>query len=124
MSVNKIIIVGRLGDNPFVRQAGTTDVAKLSVATNETWNDKDGKKQERTEWHNVEVWGKQANNCKKYLHKGSLVYVEGQLRTDKYEKDGSTQYATKIRANIVNFLDPRPDHGGYNDDREEEDISF
>lgn len=103
-SVNKVILVGRLGQDPELKQVGTGSVCKFSVATSEKWNDKQGQKQERTEWTTVEIWGKPAENCAKYLSKGKLVYVEGKLRTDKSEKDGQTRYFTSVRADNVTFL--------------------
>ena len=86
MSVNKVIIVGNLGQNPEVRQTQSgASVAQFSVATNESWMDKAGQKQERTEWHRVVVWGKQAENCQQFLAKGRQVYVEGRLQTRQWQ---------------------------------------
>lgn len=103
--VNKCIIIGNLGQDPELRQTGTTAVTNFSVATSETWNDKaTGAKQERTEWHRIVTFGKTAENCAKYLAKGRQVYVEGKLQTSSYEKDGQTHYATKIVADTVQFL--------------------
>lgn len=104
--VNKVIIVGRLGADPELKtlSAGNS-VARLSVATSENWTDKNGQKQERTEWHRISVWGKQAENCAKYLAKGRMVYVEGRLQTRKYEdQQGQTKYSTEIVASTVQFL--------------------
>lgn len=103
-SVNKVILVGRLGQDPELKAVGQTNVCKFSVATSEKWTDKAGEKQERTEWTTVEVWGKSAENCAKYLKKGSMAYVEGKLKTDKSEKDGQTRYFTSVRADGVTFL--------------------
>lgn len=107
MSLNKALIIGRLGRDPEIRytQAGTS-VATMSIATSEKWTDKNtGQKQERTEWHRVTVFGRQAENCSQYLQKGSQVYVEGRIETSQYEKDGQTHYSTAIIANAVQFLD-------------------
>lgn len=105
MSLNKCLIIGRLGADPDYKViSDTAQVCNLSVATSEKWKDKSGEMQERTEWHRVSVWGKAAENCAKYLKKGSQVYVEGSLRTEKYEKDGQEKYATKLIASQVQFL--------------------
>ena len=104
--VNKVIIVGRLGADPEVKQisSGNT-VATLSVATSETWNDRNGQRQERTEWHRVVVWGKTAELCGKYLSKGRQVYLEGRLQTRSWEdQQGQKRYTTEIVANTVQFL--------------------
>ncbi|HCM40625.1 MAG: single-stranded DNA-binding protein [Bdellovibrionales bacterium GWC1_52_8] len=106
MSVNKVILVGRLGQNPEVRYTPSgAAVANFSVATNESWMDKSGQKQERTEWHRVVVWGKLADLCKQYLAKGRQVYVEGRLQTRQWQdKDNQTKYTTEIQAQTVQFL--------------------
>jgi len=106
MSVNKVILVGRLGQNPEVRYTPSgAAVANFSVATNESWTDKSGQKQERTEWHRVVVWGKLAELCNNYLQKGRQVYLEGRLQTRQWQdKDGQTKYTTEIQAQTVQFL--------------------
>ncbi|MBI2712651.1 MAG: single-stranded DNA-binding protein [Bdellovibrio sp.] len=106
MSVNKVILVGRLGQNPEVRYTPSgAAVANFSVATNESWVDKSGQKQERTEWHRVVVWGKTAENCGQYLSKGRQVYVEGRLQTRQWQdKDNQTKYTTEVQAQTVQFL--------------------
>lgn len=106
MSVNKVILVGRLGQNPEVRYTPSgAAVANFSVATNESWSDKSGQKQERTEWHRVVVWGKLAELCNQYLQKGRQVYVEGRLQTRQWQdKDGQTKYTTEIQAQTIQFL--------------------
>lgn len=104
--VNKVIIVGRLGADPEVKtiSAGST-VTRLNVATSENWTDKNGQKQERTEWHRITVWGKLAEICGKHLSKGRQVYVEGRLQTRSWEDpQGQKRYATEIVANTVQFL--------------------
>ncbi len=113
--LNKVMIIGNLGRDPEIRysQQGTA-VVNFSVATSDTWLDKNtGQRQERTEWHRIVVFGKQAENCEKYLSKGRQVYIEGKLQTSSYEKDGQTHYATDIIANTVQFLGNRQDGGGY-----------
>jgi single-strand DNA-binding protein len=111
--VNKVIIVGRLGADPEVRtvgQGGT--VTRLSVATSENWVDKEGQKQERTEWHRIVVWGKLAEICGKHLSKGRQVYVEGRLQTRSWEdQQGQKKYSTEIVANTVQFLGSAGERG-------------
>lgn len=106
MSVNKVILVGNLGKDPEVRFTNSgSAVARLSVATSEVWNDRDGNRQERTEWHNVVVWGKQGEHCGQYLAKGRQVYVEGSIRTRSYDdKSGTKRYVTEVVAQRVQFL--------------------
>ncbi|MCB0355579.1 MAG: single-stranded DNA-binding protein, partial [Bdellovibrionales bacterium] len=96
--VNKVIIIGRLGADPEVKTvSGDSTVARLSVATSENWTDRNGQKQERTEWHRVVVWGKLAELCGKYLSKGRQVYLEGRLQTRSWEdQQGQKRYTTEI----------------------------
>lgn len=111
--VNKVIVVGHLGKDPEVRysQSGSA-VASVSIATSERWKDKDGQQQERTEWHRVKFFGRLAEIAGEYLHKGSLVYVEGSLRTDKYtDREGVERYATSIVASEMQMLGGRGDSG-------------
>ena len=98
MSINKVILVGNLGAKPDIRfSSDGKAIANFSVATSESWTDKEGNKQERTEWHKVSVFGKLADVCQKYLDKGSKIYVEGKLQTRKWDnKDGVTQYTTEV----------------------------
>lgn len=119
--VNKVIVVGRLGTDPEVKTVSNGNtVARLSVATSESWNDKDGQRQERTEWHRIVVWGKLAELCGKYLSKGRQVYVEGRLQTRSWEdQQGQKKYTTEIVANTVQFLggngaSTSADEGSYN----------
>lgn len=106
MSVNKVILVGRLGQNPEVRYTPSgAAVANFSIATNEAWTDKQGQKQERTEWHRIVVWGKTAELCGQYLTKGRQAYIEGRLQTRQWQdKDGQTKYTTEVQAQTVQFL--------------------
>jgi len=105
-SVNKVILVGNLGRDAELRfTPGGAPVAKFSIATTEVWNDKTGQRQERTEWHNVDLWGKPAESLKEYLVKGKQVYVEGRLQTDEYtDKDGVKRKSTKVRCDKVVLL--------------------
>ena len=106
--LNKVLIIGNLGRDVELKYSQTgVAVGRLAVATSDSWTDAQGQKQEKTEWHNVTVFGKLAENCGKYLKKGSKVYVEGKLQTDSYDKDGQTHYSTKIIANTVQFLDSK-----------------
>lgn len=107
--INKAIIVGRVGKDPDTRytQSGSA-VTSFSVATSETWNDKQsGEKRESTEWHRIVCWNKLAEICGKYVQKGSQVYVEGKLQTRSWEQDGVTRYTTEILASTVQFLGSR-----------------
>lgn len=105
-SVNKVILVGNLGADPELKYTPSNrPVCNLSVATNEVWKDKSGQKQEKTEWHRVNVWGEQAENCSKFLAKGRSVYVEGRLQTRSWDdKEGKKRYSTEIVAERVVFL--------------------
>lgn len=102
--VNKVILVGRLGADPEVRYtSGGTAVAKFNLATSETYKDKEGGKQEKTEWHRVVAFGKLGEICGEYLSKGKQVYVEGKLQTNSWEdKDGNKRYTTEV--NIANMV--------------------
>jgi single-strand DNA-binding protein len=106
MSVNKVILIGNLGKDPEVRYtANGRAVARFPIATTEVWNDANGARQERTEWHNIVVWGKQGESCGQYLAKGRQVFVEGSIRTRSYDdKSGNKRYATEIVAQRVRFL--------------------
>jgi single-strand DNA-binding protein len=105
-SVNKVILVGNLGRDAELRYTpGGAAVAKFSVATTEVWNDKSGQRQERTEWHNIDLWGKQAESLSEYLVKGKQVYVEGRLQTDEYtDKEGNKRKTTRVRCDKVVLL--------------------
>ena len=109
--VNKVILVGNLGKDPEVRFTPSGKaVCKFPVATSERWTDQQGQKQERTEWHNVVVWGKQAESCGQYLSKGRQVFVEGSIHTRSYDdREGNKRYITEITAREVRFLGGRGD---------------
>lgn len=103
--VNKVIALGNLGADPEVRfTGGGQAVCNFRLAVSESWKDKEGKKQERTEWFAVVVWGKLAELCGEYLKKGRQAYVEGKLQTREWEKDGQKRYSTEIVASTVVFL--------------------
>jgi single-strand DNA-binding protein len=107
--VNKVILIGNLGADPEVRfTPGGQAVANFRIATSETWNDKNGQKQERTEWHRIVVWGKLAELCGEYLKKGRQCYVEGRLQTREWtDKENKKNYTTEVVANSVVFLGGR-----------------
>jgi len=111
--MNRVILIGNLGQRPELRHTrGGDAVANFTLATNEAWTDKAGQKQEKTEWHKIVVWGKQAENCEKYLDKGRQVCVEGSIQTRTWDKDGVTQYTTEIKARDVKFLSAGSGGGG------------
>ena len=107
--INKVILVGNLGQDPEVKfTAGGAAVTRLSIATSDSWKDKDsGMDKERTEWHRVVLWRRLAEIAGEYLKKGSKVYIEGQLQTRKWEQEGQTRYTTEIIARDIQFLDSR-----------------
>jgi single-strand DNA-binding protein len=107
MSLNKVMIIGRLGQDPELKYTPNgSAVCNFSLATSESWTDKNnGQKQEKTEWHRVTTWGKTAEICGKYLAKGKQCYVEGKLQTRSWDaQDGSKRYTTEIIATAVQFL--------------------
>ena len=108
-SVNKVILIGNLGKDPEVRYLPSGDaVANISIATTETWKDKGGEKQEKTEWHRVSMFSKLAEIAGEYLKKGSQVYIEGRLETRKWtDKEGHERYTTEIRADRMQMLGSR-----------------
>ena len=140
-SINKVILIGNLGRDPEVRYTqGGTAVANFTMATTERWSDPSGERKERTEWHRIVVWGKQAEIAGEYLRKGRSVYVEGSLQTREWtDRDGNKRYTTEVKAQRFQMLgargdadrapvDPEPQHqvaepvdgGGYSED----DIPF
>jgi len=112
--VNKVILIGNLGQDPELRQTPSgTPVATFTLATNEGWTDKDGQRQERTEWHRIVAWGKLAEICNQYLRKGRQVYIEGRLTTRSWEdRQGAQRKTTEIVANQMLMLGGRgPEQG-------------
>ena len=109
--VNKVILVGNLGRDPEVRYIKDgTAVANLRLATSETWNDQNGQKQERTEWHRIVAWGKLAEIAKEYMSKGRQIYVEGKLQTRSWDdRDGNKRYTTEVKADQMIMLGTRGD---------------
>jgi len=104
--VNKVILIGNLGVDPEVRFTPSGQaVANFRIATNESWTDKSGNKQEKTEWHRIVVWGKLGELCGEYLKKGRQAYIEGRLQTREWtDKEGKKNYTTEVVANVVQFL--------------------
>lgn len=115
--VNKAIILGRLGKDPEIRQMPNgNSVCNFSIATSETWKDKNtGEKRERTEWHNCVSFGKQGEIIAQYVKKGDQIYIEGKIQTDEYEKEGQKHYRTKINLSSFSFIGSNSNNsGGYN----------
>ncbi|KMQ51915.1 Single-stranded DNA-binding protein [Chitinispirillum alkaliphilum] len=106
MGVNKAILIGNLGKDPELKYTPSgTAVATFSLATTERWSDKNGQRQDRTEWHNIVVWGRLAELVNQYLKKGRTCYIEGRISTRSWDdKDGNKKYRTEIVANSVEFL--------------------
>lgn len=128
--LNKVQLIGHLGKDPELRQAGQSPVANFSIATTERWKNKDGEKQEKTEWHRIVVWRALAETCDRYLGKGSKVYIEGKIQTRKWQdNDGNDRYTTEVVAHNVVFLDSKKDRDGGGDrdespSMEDDDVPF
>lgn len=125
--VNKVIIIGNLGADPEARQFNNGgNVTNISVATSEQWTDKQsGEKKEATEWHRIVLFNRLGEIAAQYLRKGSKVYIEGSLRTRKYEKDGQDHYVTEIRADQMQMLDSinegqKPNNQGYQNNNQQD----
>jgi single-strand DNA-binding protein len=115
-SVNKVILVGNLGKDPEVKHVTNgTPIARLTVATNERFKDKDGQWQDRAEWHNVVLWARLAEIAGEYLKKGNKVYIEGRLETRSWDKDGEKRYTTSIVASELVLLGGREPSEGTNE---------
>ena len=112
--VNKVILIGNLGSDPEVKYTPNgAPVANFSLATNESWNDKDGQRQERTEWHRLVLWSKLAEIAGQYLKKGAKIYVEGRLQTRSWDdQSGQKRYMTEVVVNDMQMLDSRGEGGG------------
>jgi len=111
-SLNRVMLIGRLGKDPESRKAGENTVTNFSIAISEKFKGRDGQQQERTEWVSCVAWRGLGEVCAQYLHKGSLVYVEGKLQTRKWEADGATRYATEIVLDGMQMLDAKGGNGG------------
>ena len=112
--VNKVILIGNLGSDPEVRYTqGGQAFANFNIATSESWTDKAGQRQDKTEWHKIVAWGKLAELCGEYLSKGRQVYVEGKLQTRPWEdRDGNKRSTTEVTAREITFLGSRGGDGG------------
>jgi single-strand DNA-binding protein len=110
-ALNHVSLIGRLGKDPESRfTPNGKKVAHFSLAVSQRWKGTDGQAREHTEWVNIEAWGRLGEICQQYLHKGSLIYLEGRLKTDKYEdKEGETKYFTKVVALSMQMLDKKPE---------------
>ena len=110
MSLNKVMLIGNVGVDPEYRTTATgTAVVSLTLATNEKWTDKQGAKQEKTEWHRVAMFNKLAELANQYVKKGSKIYIEGKITTSTYEKNGETQYKTEVIVSNFELIAPRED---------------
>ena len=108
-TLNRIQLIGRLGKDPEGRFTPTgKKVTQFSLAVSNRWKNANGEAAKSTEWVNIEAWGRLAEVCDEYLHKGSLIYVEGRLKTDRYEDEGQTKYFTKVVMSTFQFLDKKP----------------
>jgi single-strand DNA-binding protein len=108
--LNRVQLIGNLGKDPEVRFTPSgAKVCTFSMAVNRSWKGRDGGVKEATSWFNIEVWGKLGEICQQYLRKGSLVYIEGRLQTDRYEHEGETRYFTKVIARAMQMLDKKPE---------------
>lgn len=108
-ALNRVQLIGRLGRDPESHFTPTgKKVTHFSLAVDNQWTGQDGEMKEYTEWVNVEAWGRLAEVCQEYLRKGALIYLEGRLKTNKYEVDGEPRYFTKVVASALEFLDQKP----------------
>jgi single-strand DNA-binding protein len=109
-ALNKVQLIGNLGKDPEIRYTPTgSKVCTFSLAVNRRWKGRDGSVKEAADWFNIEVWGKLGEVCQQYLHKGSLIFIEGRLQTDRYEQEGETRYFTKVVARGMQMLDRKPE---------------
>lgn len=112
-SLNKAMLIGRLGQDPECRYTqSNTCVANFSIATTERYKDRNGEQQEKTTWHNCVAWGRLGEICQEYLKKGSLVYVEGPIQTSTWEKEGETRYKTEVKVLSMQMLDSKGNRQG------------
>jgi single-strand DNA-binding protein len=116
-SLNRVLLLGYLGRDMETRTAGTSLVGSFSLATSETWRDKGGQKQEKTEWHRIVLWGDQAEKLAPYLKKGKQILIEGSLTTRQWEdQEGTKRYMTEVKAQRVTLLGSGSGSGGSGDD--------
>ncbi|MFD2248610.1 single-stranded DNA-binding protein [Pontibacter ruber] len=124
-SVNKVILIGNLGKDPEVRHLeGGVAVARFPLATSETFKDKNGQRQEKTEWHNIVLWRGLAEVAEKYLRKGQSVFIEGKIRTSQYQdKEGNQRYSTEIVADQMTMLGSKGEGGSTSGNYQEQSAS-
>lgn len=109
-ALNRVQLIGHLGKAPETRFTPSgKKVCSFSLAVNRRWKGQGGEVKEHTDWFNIDAWGRLGEICQQYLNKGSLVYVEGRLQTDRYEHEGETRYFTKVTAGLMEMLDRKPD---------------
>jgi single-strand DNA-binding protein len=109
-NLNRVQLIGRLGRDPETRYTPKgTKVCQFSIAVNRYWRGAEGETKERTDWFNVEAWGRLGETCQEHLSKGRLVFIEGRLQTDQYDKDGEKHYFTKVVALGMQLLDRKPE---------------
>lgn len=120
--VNRVFLIGRLGRDPELRYTGSgTPVANFSLATDETWTDSNGQRQNRTEWHNIVVWSRLAEICNQYLRKGRLIFIEGRIQTREWDdRDGNKRRTTEIVATNMQMLESKSDQGQSGSGNQEE----
>ena len=130
-SMNKVILIGRLGQDPELKEFTNGNMAKFSIATSEKWKDSDGNAKEKTEWHNIVVWGKTAEFAGEWLKKGQLVSIEGKLQTRSWEQDGVKKYMTEIVADTITLLPSKGDvqesasqEQSFDDNEDDDDLPF
>jgi single-strand DNA-binding protein len=123
--LNRVELIGRLGRDPESHFTPTgKKVCQFSLATSRRWKSSEGEPREITDWFNVEAWGRLGEICQEYLKKGSLVYLEGRLQTDRYEHEGETRFFTKVIARQMQMLDRRPEEEPALEGAEEEEIGL
>ena len=116
-SVNKVILIGHAGDAPKIRDLGQTKSANLSLATSESFTNRNGERVETTEWHNIQLWGKLADVAEKYIIKGTMLYIEGKLKTEKYtDAQGVEKFYTRIVADRLQLLSKKAAGAAMDDD--------
>lgn len=120
--MNKVILAGHLGQDPEVRKAGNSSVTTFSIATSEKWKDAEGQLKKRTDWHNIEAWGKRGAVIEQYFKKGDKILIEGKIKVDTYEKDGQKRTAVKINLTEFHFVSNSAEGGGQQDKQPQQQL--
>lgn len=121
---NQVVLLGRLGGDPEVKHLqGDKIVARFSLATSKVWKDRDGQKHDKTEWHRIVIWGRLAEVCEKYLKKGSIVLIVGEINNKSWEADGVKKYSTEINAKEIQFINTTPRQSQNDTDSRDDDSS-